>query len=100
MKRIKIIAVSIFVLGLSSSVLAQDGGIKFKEYEYRTECNKDLLDELEMPVAITDCENQDIKLDIVDRLFSGGEHGTIERTYIASDSCGNEAKTVQYILLK
>jgi hypothetical protein len=89
------------LLLLGSAAYAQTDSIYFEAYEIQMTLQKDALASLEAPQAYTTCEEEDaaITIRLVDAKFSGGKHGTIERTWIATDACGNEKRTVQYLML-
>ena len=81
--------------------VAIEKGISFPEYEMQISAKNIDLDQLTPPVAITDCETEstEITYTFKDVTFSGGKYGTLERTWLAIDACGNKATTVQYIAL-
>ncbi|NNC83747.1 MAG: hypothetical protein HKN79_09220 [Flavobacteriales bacterium] len=84
----------------SATIAHAQKGIVIGEYEMKIEWPKDQLESLENPLASTDCDRPEINWIFVDKQFSGGENGVIERTWMAEDACGNKASTVQYIVLK
>ena len=92
--------IAITFLALSFSISAQDKGIEIEDYPMKIEWRSDALEEIENPIAETDCVLKTITWIYVDKQFSGGEKGVIERTWMAEDECGNKASTVQYIVLK
>ncbi|NNE55124.1 MAG: hypothetical protein HKN32_03820, partial [Flavobacteriales bacterium] len=57
-------------------------------------------DELEsvMVTATDDCS--EVTITYEDLLFSGGCLGTLERTWIATDACGNQATALQFIAIQ
>ena len=87
------------LLTISIDLSAQDSGIIIKDYPMKIEWQKSQLESLGNPAAITDCEDDEIQWIYVDKSFSGGENGVIERTWMAEDDCGNKASTIQYIVL-
>ena len=55
--------------------------------------------ETEIPTATDNCDLE-VTVTYVDVLNSGGCLGTIERTFTATDDCGNTATAVQYISIQ
>src|SRR5690606_7858657 len=49
--------------------------------------------------AIDNCSDVDVTIEVVDIDFSGGCAGVIQRTWTATDACGNTAVHEQYITL-
>jgi len=67
------------------------------DYDVTVQVSCDMLDSFTIPA--TDNCDQDLNFDYTDILFSGSCYGTIERTWIVSDDCGNSATSVQYIFI-
>lgn len=82
--------------------VAVETGVQFAEYDMQISSQKGNVDAITPPLATTDCELEDpeIQFTFKDVTFSGGKHGTLERTWIATDACGNSATTIQYIALR
>ncbi|NND93579.1 MAG: hypothetical protein HKN45_01870 [Flavobacteriales bacterium] len=74
-------------------------GIEISDHPMKVEWKQEELDSFPYPEAITDCENDNIQWIYIDKKFSGGKEGIIERTWMAEDDCGNKASTIQFILL-
>jgi len=83
----------------TSSAIAQDSGITVEEYPIKTELTQSEFEKLENPIASTTCEDKTLTWLAIDKEFSGGKSGVIERTWLAEDKCGNSTKTLQYIVL-
>lgn len=96
----KITLATIVLLAMTSVGFAQEKGIEFGKYPLKIEWKKADLSELPNPSASTDCKESKLTWIYADKAFSGGENGVLERTWIAEDSCGSKASTVQYIVLK
>jgi hypothetical protein len=101
----KFLAIAVISL-LSYSAQAQEkvsteDALSFASYEMQIKAKKADLAELAPPTAVSDCELEDAEINytFTDVTFSGGKYGTLERTWIAEDACGNKAKTVQFIAL-
>jgi hypothetical protein len=95
---LKSIAVFAFMLiGVAS--FAQEEAITIEDYPLKLEWKKSDLENLSSPEAITNCDEKGIEWLYVDKQFSGGPGGVVERTWMAEDKCGNKASTVQYIVL-
>lgn len=78
-------------------VSAQQTALTVSKYEIKTrsQCG----DVIPAPVFKSTCAG-DIKVVETDRHFSGGCAGTIERTYTATDACGNSLEAIKYIHLE
>lgn len=89
----------IALLSLSSFAQKKKGAIlEFQEYESKLDLDCEGLVELKAPLIKATCKGElDVRHE--DALFSGGCAGTIERTWIATDDCGGEARAIQYIRL-
>jgi len=70
----------------------------FGDYPITTEAFCDEVDAL--TIDVTDNCDSDVELTFVDILFSGSCYGTLERTWTATDNCGNSTSVVQFIFLR
>lgn len=95
---LKSLSVIVFIF-FGVAMFAQEGGISIEDYPLKLEWKKTELENLSSPEAVTDCDEKEIEWLYVDKQFSGGPEGTIERTWMAEDKCGNKTSTVQYIVL-
>lgn len=85
-----ILFATLFSLGLTAQ-------ISVEKYDIELKWDIDMLDEVPLPVATSSCG--DVKTEIKDTMFSGGCLGTLSRTYVFTDDCGNKATAEQYINL-
>lgn len=69
-----------------------------QDYPRQFECDIDGINDIQPPVVSSTCGKVNIKFS--DEIYSGGCLGTLVRSYVFSDECGNEAYAEQYILLK
>lgn len=103
MKKILAIVVLLFVgyAAQAQEKVATKNSISFSEYEMQISAKKLDVDYLAPPQATTDCEiaDDEITYTFKDVMFSGGKYGTLERTWMATDPCGNIVTAVQYIAL-
>ncbi len=94
----KRVFVCITVLSFGLLLFSQDQkGIEIEDYSLKLEWKKSDLESLANPDALTDCENKAIEWIYVDKNFSGGKNGVIERTWMAEDQCGNKSSTIPSI---
>ena len=85
---------SIFVALLATSI-GGFGQIQLLPYDRQVKCDVDRLDQLSPPKAEGNCG--DIAVVFTDQQFSGGCLGTLERSYVFTDACGNISKAQVYI---
>lgn len=71
--------------------------ITIANYPKQFSCEVDAISEIQVPEASSSCG--EVKMTFDDQIFSGGCLGTLVRTYKYTDTCKNEAKAEQYILL-
>lgn len=92
---------SIITALLSFALYApQPAGITILDYDTQVMSAKDSIAFLFPPFATTDCEQDELEITYIDATFSGGALGTVERQWLYTDSCGNEATAIQYISLR
>lgn len=84
----------IMVSLLSTSLQAQISISGNTPVEIKINCDE--KSDLKAPKFTSTCEGE-LKISYDDRTFSGGCLGTIERTWTATDDCGNEFSYAQYI---
>ncbi len=101
-KLLVVIVILISALAVQAQKKVSESGIGFAKYEMQIVSKKDAVNEIVPPSATTDCELEegDIVFTYTDVNFSGGKYGTLERTWTATDGCGNTATTVQFIALR
>ncbi len=68
----------------------------FEDHEAQLTILCDQLDSVTIPVT-DDCS--EVEVSVEDVTFSGSCYGTIERTFTATDACGNSSTTVIYLFL-
>lgn len=97
MKSSVLIGISLLLASFASA--QSESPITFEAYPVHLQVAVDEVDKLEAPSVSTSCELDEGQLTVryEDKNFSGGKHGTIERTWIATDACGNEARSSQFI---
>jgi hypothetical protein len=87
---------SLFIIFLFSAMdsMAQDQVIQAEDLiiQVSSDCSLDAP----IPTFMSPCEGI-VEVKTVDKHFSGGCAGTVERTYMASDACGNTLNVMQYI---
>ncbi|MEN9348775.1 MAG: hypothetical protein ACOVOO_03315 [Flavobacteriales bacterium] len=86
--------ISAALLGLSLHGFAQ---IQVLPYDTQVKCDVEQLSTLAYPKATSTCG--EVATVFSDLLFSGGCLGTIERSYVFTDACGNVSKAQVYISL-
>ncbi|NNC83766.1 MAG: T9SS type A sorting domain-containing protein, partial [Flavobacteriales bacterium] len=67
------------------------------DYPITISVDCDQLDDLTIPVT-DNCS--EVTIDYIDIQFSGDCYGTLERTWIVSDACGNSESSLQYIFIE
>jgi hypothetical protein len=70
----------------------------FGDYQVVIPVQCDEVDDL--TIDVSDNCDLDVEITYIDLLFSGNCLGTIERTWTATDACGNTAIAIQYIQLR
>ncbi len=74
------------------------GQINIEDYPRQIDCQIDGTQDLPVPKAESKCG--EVKTEVSENLFSGGCLGTLVRTYIYTDGCGNTTSAEQYVSLK
>jgi len=82
----------IILLGVNSVCFSQ---IQILPYDQQVKCDVEQLDLLAPPKANSTCG--DVAVVFTDIQFSGGCLGTVERSYVFTDACGNVSKAQVYI---
>lgn len=88
---------ALFILTISFGFV-MNAQITVEDYEKEIKWDVEKITELEAVQASSTCG--DVKVETKDTMFSGGCIGTLVRTYIFTDDCGNKAEAEQYINLK
>lgn len=71
--------------------------ITVSPYPREISCQVDATGELEAPAASSACG--EVSVEVKEEIFSGGCLGTLVRTYLYSDGCGQKATAEQYVRL-
>lgn len=83
----------VFLMSIGS--MAQ---IEVDEYPIQVKVDVERADELAPVTTKSSCG--EVQVEIKEQIFSGGCLGTLVRTYVFKDDCGNTAQAEQYISLQ
>ncbi len=72
--------------------------ISIEEYPRQVKVDVDRVDELKHVEAHSNCDG--LQVQMKEQMFSGGCLGTLVRTFVFTDECGNRAEAEQYISLQ
>lgn len=87
-----------FCLLFAVSAQAQSDKITLSNFEKQVRVNVADLQDAVLYEAYSKCPGR-LKVEFTDKRFSGGCAGSIERSYVFSDECGNKLTESQYITL-